>query len=463
MRGARAFVAWTDLAHHPLQRSTVQPGDRIGDRFELVRELGSGGMGTVWEATQLNLGRNVALKLLHPRVANKPEARPRFEREARVSSRLRHPHAIQVYDFGHADEHLYLAMELLRGGTLRAIVDLHLPVQPLERVLKILGQVSEAVYAAHELGLVHRDLKPENIFVERNADGDDRAVVVDFGLAFIEGGGEQTGRMTREGVAIGTPDYMSPEQVQGDASIGPPSDVYSLGCILYEMLTGAVPFGGDGSMHVLTQHLFAAPARPSEVRQDLRIPHEFEDLCLRMLGKEPETRPSMDTVRSVLTQRDQRPVRHERGRGTAPLYGRAARMISTVDATRSATLYGTIPQAETTPAEVGILGRISGDLLLGLGANSIVAFVVQEDADLAGAEAVYASHASIERIQELTALGIPVLTDVDRGDLERMTGLLRAGATEIVHRPVTAAELARRLWRAIRRRRRQQSRSEGVG
>ncbi len=428
-------------------------GDVIAERFQLVDRLGEGGMGVVWRATQLNLGRDLALKLLHPEQAASPAARARFSREARVASQLKHPHAVQIYDFGETDDGvLFIAMELLRGITLRDIVDIDLPLPPLERSLPILGQVADVLIAAHELSLTHRDLKPENIFLERGTDGD-RAVVVDFGLAFIADRPD-VGRMTQEGIATGTPDYMSPEQAAGD-DVGPASDVYGLGVILYELLTGKPPYTGS-AMQVITQHLFAHPQPPREVRRDLAIPRQLEDLCLWMLSKRPEERPAIDVVHGILSRFDSAPEARERGRDHTYLEGRAARMISAAPQSpperQTADIYALA--TDVNPASVAVVGTLQGDLVVALGANGILPYIVSEDQTVAGADAIYAPGAGADTLAALSAHGVPVLSDTPPGDMERVTRLLRAGADEVITQPVHAGELARRVWRAVRRHRR---------
>jgi len=436
---------------------TWKPGDRIADRFSLVEELGVGGMGAVWRATQLNLGRDLALKLLLPEYAASPGARARFEREARVASALKHPNAVQIYDFGEDDGQLFIAMELLEGVTLRSIVDEHLPPQPLERTLRILSQIAEVLLVAHEMHLVHRDLKPENVFLERTPQGQERVVVVDFGLAFIRGR-KDSGRLTREGVAMGTPDYMSPEQAAGDDDVGSPADVYSLGCILYEMLTTQVPFRGN-SVQVITQQLFSAPTPPSEARKDLRIPRELEELCLRMLSKRAAERPAMDVVHGLLSHLDPSAEKRERGRDGVFLEGRAARMISTVRPAKNArTLsdpYATPDGVE--PVQLAVVGELAGELGLGLGANGLIAFIVSPDQPIDGADAIFAPGAEKEALEALAAHGVPLVTDAETGDMGRVTELLRAGVDEVVHRPIRAEDLSKKVWRAIRRHRRRKT------
>ncbi|HEY1101171.1 MAG TPA: serine/threonine-protein kinase, partial [Myxococcota bacterium] len=222
-----------------------RPGDVIAGRYRIDEQLGRGGMGAVYRATQLGLLRAVAVKVLLPDRTSQL-VRDRFEREARVAAAMRHDGVVDVYDFG-VDENarLFLVMELLIGESLGDRLD-------RERIMSdaaasdVIAQVSTALAAAHDVGLVHRDIKPDNIFcVEpETVEAWPRCKVVDFGLAFIKDGGD-LGRLTSDTIISGTPDYMAPEQCRGGAEVGPPADIYALGCLFLEMLTGRPPFGGE--------------------------------------------------------------------------------------------------------------------------------------------------------------------------------------------------------------------------
>lgn len=251
-------------------------------------------MGVVWRARQLDLDRPVAVKILHPNLASRGDARARFVREARVAATLAHEHAVRVLDFGEAPAGLYLVMELVAGRTLRAWLE----DGPLPRAeaLAIALAIARVLEAAHRINLVHRDIKPENTFVDRAPTGPD-VRVVDFGLAFIADPQSSIGRMTEEGILGGTPAYMSPEQARGKA-VGPPSDVYSLGCTLYEMLAGRPPFLGPVA-ELLTRHAYAPPLTLRELELEPPIDPSLDALVLAMLGKSPPLRP---TAAAVATQ-----------------------------------------------------------------------------------------------------------------------------------------------------------------
>ncbi len=424
-------------------------GARVGD-YRIESMLGRGGMGVVFRATQLSLGRAVALKVLLPEHAVRSGASARFEREARVSGALRHPHAIEVYDFGSADGYLYLAMELLVGNTLRSEVG-DGDVVPVPRALALASDVAGVLVAAHARGIVHRDLKPENVFLERQTDGTERLVVVDFGLAFVVDH-EQLGRLTTDGAITGTPDYLAPEQVTSGATIGPPADVYALGCMLFEMLVGTTPFHGH-PMRVLVQHTHAPPPSFAEVRRDATIPRALETLVQSMLRKRPEERPTASDVLLELSSLSSGQRAPERARDRTGLDGRAARMISAI---RPAASEATTVEVEALGgADVAVIGALEGDVVLGMAVSALRLFIVSPEQPVGDAAAIYAPGADLATLSALRARHrVPIVTDASPSDPSRVPGLLRAGIDDVVMAPVRAEELARRMWKLIRRSRR---------
>lgn len=429
------------------------PGDLLDGRFRIERWLGAGGMGEVYIARQLGLDRPVAIKTLLPQYASDPDARARFLREARVASSLRHPNVVEIYDVAESEGVPFLAMELLRGVTLHEMVG---QGQALEvgDALVVTHQLLDALIAAHEIGLVHRDLKPENVFVEDTAGGGQRIVVVDFGLAFIEGGGDMRGRMTREGLVVGTPAYLSPEQAQGHP-VGPPSDVYALGVLLFEMLTGDLPFAGS-EINILTQHIYVKPPRPGEVTNGEGIPRELEDLVLDMLAKSPEARPTVRTIRDRLrviegTMAGQR----QRGRDDSYLLGREARMVSLPARTAVQRPPGASTGAVNADLRVGVHGDLSRDLWYGLPVNGIEA--VRLDSDEAAGQPVDLVLCTTGRPEDVAILvgrGQPVVSVAPRNDIDILARLLRAGATEVIPAPLAIDETVRKLRKAQRKARR---------
>jgi hypothetical protein len=241
--------------------------------------LGQGGMGTVYEATQLSLDRVVALKLLAAHLSNDMAFRARFRREGQVQARLEHPHVVSVYEAGETEQGLFIAMRLVRGRTLKDLIN----DRELDRArtLKILAPVAEALDEAHGLGLIHRDIKPQNVLVGRR----DHSFLADFGLTK----GPTEASLTKTGHFVGTFDYISPEQINGQPASAA-SDVYSLASVLYECLTGTVPFPRPVEAAVLYAHVSEPPPRPSEHRPEL--PAELDEVIGRAMAKDPVARQS---------------------------------------------------------------------------------------------------------------------------------------------------------------------------
>lgn len=249
-------------------------------------------MGTVYRARHLLMDRPVAIKVLHPQFVGNEAARTRFQLEARAAVRLHHLNAVSVTDFGQTPDGLvYIVMELLKGRTLREILAQEAPLETA-RATSIMLQVSDAVAAAHEAGIIHRDLKPSNIFVTRSADTPSMVKVLDFGIAKLASDtfdDEDAAASTLPGTPLGTPRYMSPEQHQG-RDLTPATDVYGLGIILYEMLTGMAPFTGTSVVEIAMKHANDPPRAPREVVA--AIPEDVERVVLHALEKEPEARPA---------------------------------------------------------------------------------------------------------------------------------------------------------------------------
>ncbi len=424
-----------------------EPGDLVAGRYRLEERLGEGATGVVWRAVQLGLDRTVALKLLRPHLVADDRARGRFEREARVASRLDHPTAVRIHDFGDDGAQVFLAMELVDGRTLRA------ELASLDRSasLEVAWQIADVLAAAHRVPLVHRDLKPDNVFVQRAGN---RAVarVVDFGLAFVAGDAS-AGRLTVEGVVTGTPAYLSPEQARGEP-VGPPTDVYALGCVLYEMIAGEVPFRGADA-DVLARQMYAPPP-PLRTVTDA-VPTALAELVMRTLRKRPEERPTAEEVRDALAAIDG--AVRERARDEGHATGRLARMVpKPAEAAPEAAADPARAPAAADAVEVAIVGAVPADLMVGLAVNGVAPFAAGDEQPIDGARAVYAPGATPGEVTVLVAHGLPVVTDARPGDVARLAALVRAGAAEVLPRPATASELARRLLRAVRRHERRTAR-----
>ena len=267
--------------------------------YQLVRLLGHGGMGEVWEAQHRLLARRAAVKLVRPDVlgtGSDAEARvmlKRFEREAQATAALSSPHTIQVFDFGTTDEGtFYYVMELLMGRDVESLVREFGPV-PAARAGYLIRQVCHSLADAHARGLVHRDIKPANIYVCRMGLEYDFVKVLDFGLVKVnaEGSGDRMQTlMTADQRTTGTPAYMAPEVILGEATVDRRADVYALGCVAYFLLTGELVFEADTPMKMLLQHVQAEPIPPSQ-RTELPIPRELDELVLACLQKDPDKRP----------------------------------------------------------------------------------------------------------------------------------------------------------------------------
>ncbi len=282
----------------------VRPGRIIDERYRVERVLGSGGMGTVYEVTHTLLQRRMALKVLRPELAGVDDLSARFLREARAAAAIEHPNVVRISDFGTLGSgQAYFVMELLAGMPLRSLVATGRI--PADRVAIIARQVADGLSAAHRAGIVHRDLKPDNVQVDPKAG--DFVKVLDFGLARVAG----ASRLTKQGVVFGTPQYMSPEQAAGE-NVDHRSDIYGLGVMMYEMLTGSVPFESETYMGVLSMHLRTPPVPPHRV-VDAKLLGGLEPIVLRALAKHPDERFSnmvelMDAIDHRSAERIERRV-----------------------------------------------------------------------------------------------------------------------------------------------------------
>jgi hypothetical protein len=262
-------------------------GQILADRYRVLRSIGEGGMGRVYLAEHVKMGRKSAVKVMSPALAPTPEAISRFNREAANASQIHQPNVAAIYDFGEtADGTLYLAMEYVEGETLTALVLREGPLNP-RRAAEITGQIADGLSAAHHLGIVHRDLKPDNILVTHQPDGREWVKIVDFGIAKTTKDLGQN--VTSIGVSIGTPDYMSPEQLAGEA-LDARTDVYSLGLVLFNMLTGSLPHPTMTSKQSLVERLTAKPRALAEVRPNAAWSPRLQKALDRALAPEPDDR-----------------------------------------------------------------------------------------------------------------------------------------------------------------------------
>jgi serine/threonine-protein kinase len=258
-------------------------------RYRLTEKLGEGGMGVVFAGVHETLGRQVAVKLLRPEVGAHPNAVARFRQEAETVSRIGHPNIVSVYDFGQlADGSLYYVMERVRGESLAARID-RAPVMTAEELLSIFSQICRALAATHKLNIVHRDLKPENVVVGTNDDGRVFVKLLDFGIAKLCQI-DDAQPLTLAGTAMGTPNYMAPEQMASAHEVDARADLYSLGAMLYEIFAGEPPYGYGEPLEILTRGLSETVPPPSSVSAQ-PIPPRVEAFIVRALARSPEDRP----------------------------------------------------------------------------------------------------------------------------------------------------------------------------
>jgi hypothetical protein len=291
---SRPGPAGQPAAAPPVLRGPTQPlenliGRTLNHRYLVEDKIGEGGFGAVFRGKQIATGREVALKILHPHNVHDETIVARFRREAEACSKLRDPHTVTTYDFDETpDGILYLAMELLRG---RALHHLQKAEGPLgsARVLRILDQVAASLHEAHANGIVHRDMKPENVFIESRA-GEDHVKVLDFGIAKVMSDDRQVPALTAVGQTLGTLEFMSPEQLRGQKLDGR-SDLYALGMMAYEMLTGKLPFqGAKNPIDIINFHMKHEAPSPSKLDDRIVIPSAVDAIILKMVQKDRENR-----------------------------------------------------------------------------------------------------------------------------------------------------------------------------
>jgi len=250
-------------------------GQIVADRYHILKKLGEGGMGAVYLGEHVKMGRKSAIKVMAAAMSQDPDAISRFNREASNASRISHPNVCQIYDFGETPDGLiYLAMEFIEGKSLKDIVE-EAGALPAQRAATIIRQAADALQAAHDLGIVHRDIKPDNIMVVQGRDGADIVKVVDFGIARAVGGDEPGQKVTKTGLVVGTPEYMSPEQLSGDKLDGR-SDIYSLALVFYRMLTGTLPFQADSAQETMIKRLTDDPLPLEAARPDISFPPKLQ-------------------------------------------------------------------------------------------------------------------------------------------------------------------------------------------
>ena len=266
-------------------------GREIAGQFRVLEKIGSGGMGAVYKAEQPEMRRFVAIKILHSRYLTRKDLVSRFKREARAMSHLSHPNTARVFLYGQLDDGAcYFVMEYLEGRNLAQTVRKEGPMEPM-RALNVMIQACGALEEAHRAGIVHRDLKPENIFLTQQGGITDFPKLLDFGLAKVSERQMRPGSLilTQEGMVFGTPEFMSPEQARGETLDGR-SDIYSLGVILYELVTGKLPFDAAQPMEFIQRHIKEPPIPLAERTPDINFPPGLEAALMKALAKKPDER-----------------------------------------------------------------------------------------------------------------------------------------------------------------------------
>jgi len=273
------FVEGAELVDLPDPRI----GTLLAGRYVIEEVIGEGGMATVYRARHKLVDRPVAVKIMNPMLASDAIVRERFRREARSAQKLAHPNIIEIFDQGDTEDGTcYIVMELLQGESLAAVISRG--KMPVDRAVHVMSQIARALARAHDLEVIHRDLKPENIFLSRREDGSDLVKLLDFGIAKSR----QDSRLTGQGELFGTPQYMAPERILGN-EVGGSSDIYALGVVFYEMLTGELPFNAPDVATFFVKHMNEPPPSPRKKNAD--VPEALDELVRKMLAKDPKDRP----------------------------------------------------------------------------------------------------------------------------------------------------------------------------
>jgi serine/threonine protein kinase len=325
----------------------------IREKYQILEKIGSGGMAAVYRARHVDFNEIFAIKLINNQYFEDESFIKRLRAEAVIARKLRHPHAVRIEDLDRTEDgRLFIVMEYVDGQDLRRVIRQN-GALPVQRILDIASQVCSALAAAHALGIVHRDIKPDNIQLLATTDGTDFVKVLDFGIAKLRRGAANDESLTGSGLLLGTPQYLSPEQAMGKTGthIDGRSDLYSLGIVMYEMLTGRVPFQSDTPMGMLVHHLHTLPQPPQKVRPDLDIPQPVSELLMQCLQKCPEDRfQSADQMLTAVRTADAR-------LGLGPQAAATAAASTRTDLARTAT----VGSAPLPPPEVMAAAGIDTD------------------------------------------------------------------------------------------------------
>ena len=293
-------------------------GSVIAERYHIIKKLGEGGMGQVYLAEHVKMGRKSAVKVMNPGMVQNVDAISRFNREAQNASRINHPNVAGIYDFGETPDGLvYLAMEFVEGKPLTEIIREHGALPPM-RASEIARQTAEGLGIAHDMGIVHRDLKPDNIMVAKGRGGADLVKVVDFGIAKAAASEEQ--KVTKTGMVVGTPEYMSPEQLSGDP-LDARSDIYALALVTFNMLTGKLPFPGETMQETMIMRLTDDPHPLSAMKPDVPWPADLQAVMNKALARAADQRykTSSEFAHDLVQAIDRMPVTSITSMGTEVL------------------------------------------------------------------------------------------------------------------------------------------------
>ena len=357
-------------------------GSVIAERYHVLEKLGEGGMGQVYLAEHVKMGRRSAVKVMHPAMVHDANTIARFNREAANASRIDHPNVAAIYDFGETSDGLvYLAMQYVEGETLTQLVRAN-GALPIPRAVEIIRQAAEGLHAAHGLGIVHRALKPDTIMETKERAGLDCVKVVDFGIAKGSGPGGQ--KVTKTGIVVGTPEYMSPEQLSGD-EVDARSDLYSLALVAFNLLTGELPFPAESTQTAMIMRLTESPRRLAEMKPDVAWPAELEAVMARALARQP---------------RDRYETTREFGRALHAAAGSASIPIAATTAATAQVPPVAPPKRRELAIAAGVLGALVAIvvavlLVRGRGAGGSVAFDEGVSAYRTGRRAVAAERFSV--------------------------------------------------------------------
>jgi serine/threonine-protein kinase len=419
-------------------------GTTVGGKYLLTEVIGRGGMGVVYRATHRDLGEPVAVKFLHPIFANDAELRGRFRREAVALARLRHPGIVALLDVSAPDEDPFMVMELVVGVSLQKVFEDAPGAVGLPRLGDIFAPLLEVLAVAHACGIVHRDIKPSNVML---LDGD-HVKLLDFGLVHLPG--KDLEKLTETGMVHGTPDYMSPEQCEGDAS-GPPTDVYATGVMLFEALAGRLPFEAARAASLMAAHLFLEPPSVAERSMGREIPAPLEDLVKRALAKSAAERPTAEEFRheltSILKGTDPATLAEHAGRERVRLGG-LSRSERAFTGSRHAATGG---DAGKPRVAIGIRDRDRASAIaMALAVSGAAAKVDAESPSVV--VLAYGEWAGGARHAELTKKypGVPTIV-VDVPDAAATTAVIRAGVSDMMLAGAPDSELARHVARLSRR------------